>query len=185
MSESLELQSERLLLRPVTLDDIPSYEKHFIDYEVIRHLSNNVPWPYPANGVEDWVINHVLHLQGNNRWTWGLFLRTDIHSMIGGIELWRPGTPENRGFWLGRECWGKGLMTEAATVVTDYAFEHLEFETLVFSNAKGNQRSARIKEKTGAKLIRCEPAKFVDPAYTEHEIWELHKHEWFKHKRGR
>jgi len=182
MPDSLELNGERVCLRPVTMYDIPAYEKHFVDYEVIRHLTDNVPWPYPENGVSDWVVNHTLALQGNNRWTWGLFLHTDSSTLIGGIELWRPGTPENRGFWLGRSYWGQGLMTEAAVLVTDFAFEQLNFESLVFSNAKGNQRSARIKEKTGARFIGCEPATFVDSEYTEQELWELHKHEWIKHK---
>ncbi len=90
------------------------------------------------------------------------------------FELWRDGHPENRGFWLGRKFWGRGLMTEAVEPVTDYAFNELGFERLVFSNAAGNTRSARIKEKSGAHLRRVEPAKFVDPAYTEHEILGTH-----------
>jgi len=182
MSDPLELHGSRILLRPITTHDIPAYEKHFIDYEVIRYLADTIPWPYPAHGVKDWMDSHILPLQGKNRWIWGLFLFEDISTLIGGIELWRPGSPENRGFWLGRSYWGRGLMTEAANLVTDYAFDQLEFETLVFSNAKGNRRSARIKEKTGARFIRCEPAGFVDPNYTEREIWELTKLEWSKHK---
>jgi len=43
--------TERLLLRAVAPTDIPCYEKHFIDYEVISHLSSAVPWLYPQNGV--------------------------------------------------------------------------------------------------------------------------------------
>jgi RimJ/RimL family protein N-acetyltransferase len=49
---------------------------------------------------------------------------------------------------------------------------------LVFANAVGNERSHRIKEKTGARLLRTEPAKFVNPLYTEREIWEITKDEW-------
>ena len=57
-------------------------------------------------------------------------------------------------------------MAEAAVLVTDYAFDELDFKMLVFTNAKGNKRSARIKEKTGARFIKCEPANFVDSKYT-------------------
>jgi hypothetical protein len=49
----------------------------------------------------------------------------------------------------------------------------LGFETLVFANAKGNSRSRRIKEKTGARLVRVEPRKYPNAAYREAEIWEL------------
>jgi RimJ/RimL family protein N-acetyltransferase len=69
-------------------------------------------------------------------------------------------------------------MTEATNAVTDHAFNNLGFETLVFSNALGNLRSRRIKEKSGARLIRTEPAKFVNPDYTQREVWELTKADW-------
>lgn len=71
-------------------------------------------------------------------------------------------------------------MTEAVEPVMDYAFTNLGFEKLVFANAVGNIKSRRVKEKTGARLLYIEPAKFVNPAYTEHEIWELKKEDWKK-----
>jgi [ribosomal protein S5]-alanine N-acetyltransferase len=39
--------TERLILREVTEADAPSYEKNFVDYEVISQLAATVPWPYP------------------------------------------------------------------------------------------------------------------------------------------
>jgi hypothetical protein len=60
----------------------------------------------------------------------------------------------------------------------DYAFNALGFEKVILANAVGNERSRRIKEKNGAHLLRTEPAKFVNPTYTEHEIWELTKEQW-------
>lgn len=185
MSESLEIDCDRLILRPVTTLDIPAYEKHFIDYEVIRHLSGSIPWPYPENGVADWMVNHILALQGQDRWFWGIFLKDNPSELIGGVELWRPGTPENRGFWLGSAHWGNGYMTEAVVQITDYAFDVLEFNKLIFSNAKGNTRSGRVKEKTGATLLRTEPFNFVDPAYTLREIWELDKDDWKQHRENK
>jgi ribosomal-protein-alanine N-acetyltransferase len=69
-------------------------------------------------------------------------------------------------------------MSEAVQPVLGFAFKDLGFDRLVFTNAVGNERSHRIKEKTGARLIEVRPAKFVDPSYSEHEIWELTKNEW-------
>jgi [ribosomal protein S5]-alanine N-acetyltransferase len=171
-------KTARLILKPVELSDVPSYEKHFVDYEVISELAAHVPWPYPTNGVRDFLESMILPRQGKDSWMWGIFLKENPGEMIGGIQLWREGKPENRGFWLGRKFWGKGIMTEAVEPVMEYAFNKLGFEKLVFANAVGNIRSRRIKEKTGARLRRVAPAKFVNPAYTEHEIWELTKEEW-------
>ena len=173
-----EFRTERLFLRGIRESDSASYKKHFVDYEVIRYLSSTVPWPYPEDGITQFIRGHILPNQGNNRWGWGIFLKESPDEMVGGVELWRPGTPENRGFWLGRKYWGMGIMTEAVFPVTECVFNELGFEVLVFSNALGNTRSRRVKEKTGARLLRVEPAKFVDPTFTEHEIWELSKIDW-------
>jgi [ribosomal protein S5]-alanine N-acetyltransferase len=167
--------TERLLLRPISEADIPAYTRYFVDYEVIRHLSAAVPWPYPDDGVSDYIRNRLLPQQGHDRWAWAITLRTSPVELIGLVDLWRPGTPENRGFWLGRPFWGQGIMTEAVTPVVDYAFDQLGFDRLIFCNARGNIASRRIKEKTGARFIGIEPAAFVDPQYTERELWELMK----------
>lgn len=169
--------TSRLELRPVTLEDAPAYERHFVDYEVIRHLSSAVPWPYPKGGIVEF-LKSKLTVQGHDEWMWGIFLKEEPAELIGVVHLWREGKPENRGFWLARKHWGKGIMTEAVKPVLDYAFDHLGFDKLILANAVGNRGSHRVKEKTGAKLLRVEPAKFVDPAYTEHEVWELTKSDW-------
>jgi ribosomal-protein-alanine N-acetyltransferase len=178
-----QFETERLILRAVTQSDVPSYKKHFVDYEIIRHLSSRVPWPYPENGVEDFINNFILPFQGKDKWVWGIFLKTNPDELIGVIDLWRKGIPEHRGFWLGRAFWNQGIMTEAVSPIIDYAFTSLGFEKLIFSNARGNIKSRRIKEKTGAQLIGIKPSQLVDPQYTESEIWELTKQSWEESKK--
>jgi RimJ/RimL family protein N-acetyltransferase len=176
--------TSRLILRPITLSDSESYEKNFVDYDVISHLSALVPWPYPKGGVAQFLSNVILPPQGDTRWTWGICLKTNPSEVIGCVDIWREGRPENRGFWLGKRFWGQGIMTEAVQPVTDYAFRELEFKRLVFANAVGNNRSRRIKEKTGARLLHIAPAQFVNPAYTEHEVWELTQEDWILNRGG-
>lgn len=175
-----QFETERLILREVQITDFSCYERHFADYEVIRHLYAVVPWPFPKNGVADFYTTAILPGLGKDRWLWGIFLKENPSELIGAVDLWRNGIPENRGFWLGRKFWGQGFMTEAVLPITAHAFEALGFEKLIFSKAVGNQKSHRIKEKTGARLIGVEPAKFVDPIYTEREIWEFTKSDWNK-----
>jgi ribosomal-protein-alanine N-acetyltransferase len=171
-------ETQRLILRDFTESDIPSYQQNFADYEVIRNLSNRVPWPYPEDGVETFLNNFVSPTQGKDQWFWVITLKDEPTEAIGCVHLWREERPEQRGFWLARKHWGKGLMTEAVKPVMDYAFKTLRFEKLVFGNAQGNLRSRRIKEKTAARLLRVQPMKFVDPSFTEVELWELRKDEW-------
>lgn len=175
-------KTKRLVLKEVGLQNASSYQKNFNDYEIIRNLALGVPWPYPEDGALSYIRDVILKEQCKDRWIWGIFFKDEPNEIIGCVDLWREGHPEHRGFWLSRKYWGQGLMTEAVEPVTDYAFEDLGFEKLIFSNALGNMASRRVKEKTGARFLRIEKGAFVDPKLTEQEIWELSKSNWKKYK---
>lgn len=176
------LATARLILRGVTEADASAIQKNFDDYEIIRHLATIVPWPYPPDGARNFLAM-ILPAQGKDRWVWGLFLQHAPEELIGIVDL-RRGERENRGFWLARRFWGQGLMTEATEAVTECAFTALGFETLTLTNALGNTRSRRVKETAGAVWLRTEPARFVDPAYTEREVWMLSKAAWMARRAG-
>ncbi len=177
-------ETERLILREVTLADAPAYQCYFADYDVIKNLTVAVPWPYPEGGAREHILTQIMPRQGKDKWTWGLFLKDNPEELIGALSLERSGTPGNRGFWLGKPFWGQGFMTEAVVPIMDYAFDSLGFEQLIFANAVGNTKSRRIKEKTGATLLYSEPYRFVGPEFTEHEVWELKKESWQEFRRG-
>jgi RimJ/RimL family protein N-acetyltransferase len=176
------LETERLILRDVLCVDVAAYHNNFVDYAVISELTAAVPWPYPEQGITAF-LEKLRPEQGQTRWVWALYLKTAATDPIGSIDLRRTDKAENRGFWLARRHWGNGLMTEATDAVTGYAFTTLGFETLVLTNALGNTRSRRIKEKAGAVLLRTEPATFVNPDYTHREVWELTKPAWQSRRR--
>lgn len=185
MTQLPVFETSRLILRDITERDATAYERYFIDYEVIGTMSHIVPWPYPRNGVLEYIRAIVIPNQCMDQWVWGICLKPAPDELIGAIWLKRKGMPSNRGFWLGKKFWGKGMMTEAVKPVTDYAFDVLGFEKLVLANAVGNPASRRIKEKTGAVFLRIEPAIYVNPSYTEREVWELTKECWKAFKTSR
>jgi len=178
-----KLETSRLLLRQVDESDFDNYKKYFVDYEVIKHLASQVPWPYPENGVAEFFKNIIYPELGKTRWNWGIYLKSNPGELIGAIDLLKDGKPEHRGFWLGKKFWGNGYMTEAVIPVMNYAFETLGYEKLILTNALGNIKSRRVKEKTGARFIGLKDQTFVSPEYTQSEIWEVTKPEWFKNNR--
>ncbi len=171
-------ETNRLILRELVESDAPSYQEQFVDYEVIRHLTASVPWPYPQDGVLNYLRSDVIPNQGKDRWVWAITLKENPAEVIGSVELLREATPTNRGFWLGKSFWGKGYMTEAVEPITNFAFSSLGFEKLLFGNAIGNDRSSRIKEKMGARLVSSTSASYVDEKYSQKEIYELTKEDW-------
>lgn len=171
-------ETDRLILRGLSLEDAPSYQKHFADYEVIQHLSTRVPWPYPEDGAYKFIKDFILPNQGKGRWAWGIFLKANPQELIGCIELFESDETENRGFWLGKKFWGHGFMSEAVVPIMDHAFDQLGFKKMVLANALGNNRSRRIKEKSLGRLICTKPFNFVGPQYSVSEFWEITKEEW-------
>lgn len=167
------LETERLILRPLRLDDAPRIQTYFANWEVVRPLSARIPWPYPDDGAETNVRESLEKQARHEGLCWAIILKDGEDDLIGRIDL-RPDDSERsmRGFWLARPYWGQGLMTEAAEAVTAYAFDVLNWPHLYVTNVDSNIRSRRIKEKQDFELIDTVTTDGVEgPATTE--VWRL------------
>ena len=171
------LETGRLLLRPMTLDDAPQIQALFPQWEIVRHLAKVVPWPYPPDGAESFLRNVALPaMDKGEAWHWTLRLKSAPEQVIGAICLLR-GDKVNRGFWIAPPWQRKGLMTEACDVVTGYWFEVLKFDRLRVPKAAENIASRRISERQGMRLVAVEQGEYVSgPAKTE--VWEMTAEEW-------
>jgi len=175
------LHTPRLTLRPPIEADIPSWQKYFSDWEVIKHLSTRVPWPYPEDGVlEHWELRVQPALAANTTWHWAITERERPGVLIGTVDLWPEVTEHgNRGFWLGRPFWGRGYMTEAIAAIQDWVFTHTDLPKIVIKNAVSNVASRRIKEKTGAEFVGRDVCHH-NSGDNEGEVWEVNREAWRK-----
>ena len=155
MNEIPTLETERLILRPVTLDDAPAIQRHFGTLAVIQHLSVSVPWPYPADGARSFLAEKLLpSVEAGECLAWGITLRGQEQEVVGLIEYrFADADVGNRGFWLAEHLWGQGYMTEAVVAMQDHLFFEVGIERMVVVNSVDNPGSRRVKEKTGARLI--------------------------------
>ncbi len=48
---TLLLETRRLMLRPLSRQDVPAIQRRFPKWEVVRYLAARVPWPYPSDGA--------------------------------------------------------------------------------------------------------------------------------------
>lgn len=146
-----DLKTDRLLLRRLKRDDASYLQPLFADWEVIRHMSKEIPWPYPEDGVA-WFIDNVCEpaMENSERMFWAI-VPDEVGQPVGILE-YRVGAEErdNRGFWIGTPYQGRGYMTEAVRAFQDYIFFELGVEQIVVCNSAQNPRSRRVKEKTGA-----------------------------------
>jgi RimJ/RimL family protein N-acetyltransferase len=171
------LETARILLRPLTLDDAPQIQELFPDWEVVKYLNARVPWPYPPDGAFTWIRDFALPAMARNEeWQWTLRPKSDCSRIIGAIGLHR-GSTDNRGFWITPPWRGQGLVTEAVYAVNDYWFEVLGFPVLRAPKAVANEASRRISQKTGMRLIGTEQRPLVSGVLPA-EVWEITAEEW-------
>lgn len=178
------LETPRLLLRPLALDDAPQTQRLFPQWEIVRYLdANAVPWPYPEDGALTFIRDKALPaMERNEMWVWTLRLKSDPANLIGNISLMNSGAA-NRGFWIAPEWQGRGLMTEAVIAVTDFWFDSLGFPVLRTSKAVANIASRRISEKTGMRLAGIEERESVFGRSLS-EIWEVTAEEWKRYRQS-
>jgi len=178
-----ELETPRLLLRPLALSDAEQAQLLFPQWEIVRYLNSRVPWPYPPDGALTFYRDVALPaVERGEAWHWTLRLKSNPGQMIGNISLMR-GESKNRGFWIATQWQGQGLMSEACDAVTDYWFNALKFSVLRVPKAAANTASRRISEKQGMRLVETAERDYVSGRLPT-EIWEITAEEW-RHRRDR
>ncbi|WP_068094008.1 GNAT family N-acetyltransferase [Novosphingobium rosa] len=172
-----DLETERLLLRPVVAEDAPAVQKQFPDWRIVEFLNPLIPWPYPADGAETFLRDVILpRMASGAAWQWSIRLKSAPDRLVGVISL-QDGEQDNRGFWLNPDLWGQGLMGEACEAVTAFWFETLAKPVLRVPKAMANIASRRISEKTGMRVIWQGERDFVSGRHPT-EIWEITREEW-------
>lgn len=177
------LATERLLLRPLERADAQAIQQLFPQWEVVRYLNAQVPWPYPADGALRFLQDIALPAMARGEeWHWTIRLHSAPEQLIGSISLMLE-ADNNRGFWLAPQWQGHGYMSEACQVVDEYWFEVLEQPLMRVPKAAPNQGSRRISERGGMRLIRSESGAFVSGHFPL-DIWEISREEWRGLRRG-
>ncbi len=139
------LRTERLLLRPFSLDDVDDVLAYASDPEWSRFLP--VPSPYTLKDAEEFVAKSVLQSADDEL---GFAIELD-GTVIGGIGLRfeAPIQVASLHYSIAREHWNRGLMTEAVRAVVNWGFEASNLAKIYSWADVENIGSWRVMEKIG------------------------------------
>ena len=146
------LETERLWLRPMRADDVDALLPIFSDPKVMASFGGVI---FDRGQMAWWVQRNLEH---QRRYGYGLFSVTLKESglLIGdcGLEHMEVlGRVETElGYDFRSDYWGRGLATEAATAVRDFAFDTLALRRLICLIRQGNEASRRVAERIGMRL---------------------------------
>jgi ribosomal-protein-alanine N-acetyltransferase len=145
-----KLETERLLLRRIELEDAQEILFLRSDQNIIRYL-NKVP-AKNLQEAKDFIKDIHEYIRDNESILWGIALKDSPAKIIGTICLWQFQKEHYRaeiGYVLHPEQWRKGIMKEAILKVIDYAFNTLQLHSLAGMIDPANAASAAILESTG------------------------------------
>ena len=170
------LDSERLVLRRITPDDLPFYTRLHALPKVAQHLypegrprspEETKAWmEYTLASYEKLALGYLAVVRKTDG---ALIGRCGLMDLV--VESAAPGHGLLRG-WFGRErapadvaltfetelgytldpaAWGQGFATEAARCVRDYARDVLQLPYAISAILPQNARSRRVAERSGAR----------------------------------
>jgi ribosomal-protein-alanine N-acetyltransferase len=173
------LETERLLLRQMTLEDTDFVFRHFSDSTVTQYLMDEPPVTEYAQAQE--IIQFYMEPEGKTHNRWGI-IRKSGNQLIGtcGYHKWdKRYFRAEIGYDLSPGFWGQGYMTEALRVVISNGFERMRLnriEALVYIK---NDRSIQLLQRLGFKqegILR--DYFYVDGKFYDHYIFALLRREW-------
>lgn len=152
-----ELVTDRTVLRRWRDDDLDAFAEITAQPEVMRYIRDGRVldrsgtaerieafqrhWEEHGFGLFALVLRETGELAGFT----GLAVPTFLPEVMPAVEI---------GWRLGKRHWGRGLATEAARAVVEYARTEVGLKRLVSIHQVGNDASARVMIKLGMSLER-------------------------------
>ncbi|MEJ9218498.1 GNAT family protein [Paenibacillus glucanolyticus] len=143
------LETERLRLRRVSMQDANEMYVYASDDEVTKHVT----WEThrSVNDSKRFIQFILAQYAKHDIAPWGIELK-ESGRMVGTVDFvwWKPGHQSAEiGYVLARDCWGQGLMTEAATALLKLGFGQMELVRIQARCITENIGSQRVMEKIG------------------------------------
>ena len=141
------IKGSSFILRNWRESDAADLQRLADNPKIAANLYDRFPSPYTLADAE-WFIDRkineqpattlVIEVEGAFAGAIGLEFRGDVFSKS---PLF--------GYWLGEPYWGRGIITEAARLVTQYAFATFDIMCLQAGVFSSNPASMRVLEKAG------------------------------------
>lgn len=143
------IETERLILRPLTVADASAVLEWCSDERVSRYMS------YPGYDDINIAIKWLSSLADEKtEWNWGFVLKKS-GKLIGSGSIGEDKLMD--GYWgigynIRYDCWNKGYTTEAMKAIISFAHNELGVNKVCSDHAVDNPASGRVMEKCGLKF---------------------------------
>jgi RimJ/RimL family protein N-acetyltransferase len=151
------LETERLILRRFTPDDVDLATALDADPAVMRYINGGRPTPR-AEIRDVYLPSWIAYYEAGERWGFWAAIEKDTGRFLGWFHLRpREGDPDEEpelGYRLIASAWGCGYATEGSQALIRKAFEGLDARRVYARTMVANAASRRVMEKAGLRFVR-------------------------------
>lgn len=164
LTRAMRLEGRRCTVRVWQPGDAGALVRHANNPNIAKQLRDRFPHPYTRKDAQGFLtfarsaeppMNLAIDVAGE---------------AVGGIGFVPGGDVERYsaeiGYWLSETYWGRGIATEALTLVTGYAFASMNMLRVFALPFADNIASARVLEKAGyvkEGVLRASSVKYGQP----------------------
>jgi len=151
------LETERLLLRTFTLDDVDNLVELNSDPDVMHYLTGGRL--IPRDEIESTELpRFIAYYQDGLRYGFWAVIEKSTGDFLGWLHFRpREGTSPDQpelGYRLRKSAWGKGYATEGSRALIHKGFTEQGVQRVTAETMVVNTRSRRVMEKCGLTLVR-------------------------------
>ncbi len=145
----MNIQTERLLLRPLEMSDAPDIQRLAGDRDVAS-TTLSIEHPYEDGMAEAWIRSSQEKFAAGELINFAITSLTD-GSFLGAIGLHpdEDGNQGELGYWIGKPFWNLGYATEAVAGVINHAFRTMGLDRVYAAHFTRNPSSGRVMQKAG------------------------------------
>lgn len=150
------IETERLLLREITLDDTEEMFQLYSNPDVLKYTGES-----PVVSMEEMELAIQIRINNYKKYgygRWATFLKDEMQ-FIGWAGLaYLPEFDEiDLGYRFLPNYWGMGFATEASQAILTYGFDKLELKRIIAIAMKENKASIKVMGKVGMEFDKFAP----------------------------
>ena len=182
----MAIETERLLLRPLQLSDIPQLVR-LIGAREVAATTLRIPHPYTEEDARAYIAGPQDGSTNRAAIAGQAIVRKHDSQLIGGIGLSvEPDHPRAElGYWIGVPYWGNGYATEAARALVAHGFRDLKLNRIFAGHFGGNAASGRVLQKIGMRHEGCQRAHILKwGRFLDCEMYGILRSEWEENQKS-
>jgi RimJ/RimL family protein N-acetyltransferase len=144
------LKSNRIILRTPKESDAKELAKQINSPDIVRWTAR-IPYPYKFKDAVDFIKKQKKKIKKEEDFVFFIIdqVTSKIIGAIGLHHIEKKSKKSELGYWLIKEKWGQGIVSEATGLVLKFGFKDLRLHRIYAFCFESNIGSRKVLEKNG------------------------------------